>query len=325
MESGAGSIPTQQAQEFACSWPRFDATPHRTPRPDATVNTPIKLSAPATREFWEIPVLFEDEHLLVLDKPPRLLTSRDRLEPDRPDLITLLHTGIEQGKPWAKERGLSYLAAALRLDPEASGVFLLARSKLALIALANLFGSDKSPITYTVLAQGTPEAEQFVIDAPIGPHPTRPGLMRVEPRRGKRSRTEVELAERFLGYSLLKCRPVPGRLHQLRVHLRHAGHLVVGDTLYGGKPLLLSRLKSSYRYRQDREERPLISQAALHAECLELSHPVTGNPLVITAPWPKDLKVAVKYLRRYAGAVGTGNDGPEDGDSPCADHVGTPS
>jgi 23S rRNA pseudouridine955/2504/2580 synthase len=99
----------------------------------------------------------------------------------------------------------------------------------------------------------------------------------------------------------LKCQPLTGRTHQIRAHLRHAGYPIVGDALYGGRPLLLSRLKSEYRLKPDRTERPLISDAALHAEQLTLPHPITGAMTTITAPWPKDLTVAVKYLRRYAG------------------------
>jgi 23S rRNA-/tRNA-specific pseudouridylate synthase len=82
--------------------------------------------------------------------------------------------------------------------------------------------------------------------------------------------------------------------------LRHAGFPVVGDELYGGKPLWLSRLKPNYRLKPGHEERPLLSRAALHAEELTLPHPVTGEVLTITAPWPKDLKVALKYLRQFA-------------------------
>jgi 23S rRNA-/tRNA-specific pseudouridylate synthase len=75
---------------------------------------------------------------------------------------------------------------------------------------------------------------------------------------------------------------------------------IVGDKLYGGKPLWLSRLKPDYRLKPGHEERPLISRVALHAEALSISHPVTGTTVTITAPWPKDLKVAVKYLRQFA-------------------------
>ena len=78
----------------------------------------IKLSAPATREFWEIPVLFEDEHLLALDKPAELLTSPDLANSDRPDLMKLLHGGIADAKSWARERNLDYLNSAHSLDAE---------------------------------------------------------------------------------------------------------------------------------------------------------------------------------------------------------------
>jgi 23S rRNA-/tRNA-specific pseudouridylate synthase len=80
---------------------------------------------------------------------------------------------------------------------------------------------------------------------------------------------------------------------------------VVGDELYGGKPLWLSRLKPAYRLGRGRAERPLMARVALHAEQLTLTHPVTGETLTIIAPWPKDLKVAVKYLRQY-GQRGNG-------------------
>jgi RluA family pseudouridine synthase len=260
----------------------------------------IKLSSPATREFWEIPVLFEDEHLLALDKPAGLLTSPDRHDPGRPNLMGLLHAGIADKKPWARERHLDYLSNAHRPDFETSGVILLAKNKPALVALANLFGTEKPLKKYTALAQGNPTKEQFEVDARLAPHPAQPGLVCVDPKNGKKSKTQFEVLEIFSGWMLLRCLPLIERAHQIRVHLRHAGFPIVGDGLYGGKPLWLSRLKRDYRLKPGREERPLISRAALHAEELSLSHPVTGETLTITAPWPKDLKVAVKYLRQFA-------------------------
>ena len=264
------------------------------------MNAVIKLSSPATREFWEVPVLYEDGDLLALDKPAGLLTSPDRYDPQRPNLMKLLHGGIAAGKPWARERGLEYLSNAHRLDFETSGVILLAKNKPALVALANLFGSDKPLKKYVALAGGNPAEDRFGTDARLAPHPVKTGLMRVDPRNGKKAKTEFEVLERFSGWTLLRCRPLSGRTHQIRAHLRHLGLPIVGDALYGGKPLLLSRLKRDYRLKPGREERPLISRVALHAEELTLPHPVTGQTCSITAPWPKDLKVAVKYLRQFA-------------------------
>ena len=107
------------------------------------------------------------------------------------------------------------------------------------------------------------------------------------------------MLETFAGWTLLQCEPLTSRPHQIRVHLRHAGLPLAGDVLYGGKPLWLSRLKHDYRLKPGHVERPLLSRAALHAETLSLVHPVTGATVTITAPWPKDLKVAVKYLRLF--------------------------
>jgi RluA family pseudouridine synthase len=260
----------------------------------------IKLSSPATREFWEIPIVYEDEHLLALDKPSGLLISPDRYDPNRPNLMKLLHAGIADSKPWAKERGLSYLMNAHRLDFETSGVILLAKSKPVLVQLANLFGSEKPIKSYAALVRDCPTTDQFHVEAKLAPHPVKVGLIRVDPKHGKRARTTFEVRERFDGWTLLTCRPLTGRTHQIRVHLKHAGLPIVGDSLYGGKPLWLSRLKRDYHLKRNQEERPLLGRVALHAEELTLCHAVTGQLVTIVAPRPKDFTVALKYLRRFA-------------------------
>jgi 23S rRNA pseudouridine955/2504/2580 synthase len=264
----------------------------------------IKLSSPATREFWEIPVLYEDAQLLALDKPSGLLASPDGTEPGRPDLTTLLHAGIERGAPWVKQGDRAYLMPAHRADAETSGVLLLAKSKPVLVTLVNWFNAEKPGDRHLALVQGTPPEGHFTVDAMIARHPTRAGFMRVDSQRGKRSRTVFEVREKFAGFTLVQCEALTRRLHQIRVHLRYAGLPAVGDMAYGGRPLLLSSLKRGYRLKPNQIERPLMSRAAIHAESLTLPHPVTGNSVTITAPWPKDLTVAVKYLRRYAAVQG---------------------
>lgn len=274
----------------------------------------IKLSSPTTHEFWEIPVVHEDEHLLALDKPARLLTSPDRYDASRPNLMRLLHEGIAAGKPWALSRNLTYLSNAHRLDFETSGVILLAKNKPALVALANLFGSEKPAKKYVALVRGDLPASPFEVDAKLSPHPVKLGMMRVDQKEGKRSLTKFALIEDFprFGYALLRCEPLTGRTHQIRVHLTYAGVKLVGDELYGGKFLWLSRLKPGYRLKPGREERPLISRVALHAEELSLVHPVTNENITITAPWPKDFKVAVKYLRQYSIGPGRTTEADEE-------------
>jgi RluA family pseudouridine synthase len=266
------------------------------------VSATIKLSSPATRGFWEIPVLFEDADMLALNKPGGLLSSPDRAEPERPNLLSLLHGGIAEGKPWARERGLTYLMNAHRLDLETSGVMLFAKSKPALVALANLFGSEKPLKRYVALVRGAPAEDQFTVNAPLAPHPVRVAEMHIDPKRGKRAQTAFSVRERFAGWTLLVCEPLTERTHQIRAHLRYVGLPVAGDKLYGGKPLLLSRLKPGFRLKPNHTERPLLDQVALHLEELSLPHPVTHEQVHIQAPGPKDLTVAVKYLRRYGAA-----------------------
>jgi RluA family pseudouridine synthase len=262
----------------------------------------VKLSSPATGEYWEIPILFEDQHLLALNKPAGLLVSPDRYDPERPNLMKLLHRDLARGAEWAKKRGLEYLMNAHRLDLQTSGVILLAKDKPSLVALASQFGSEKPVKIYAALVRGRVTEQNFACDANLAPHPLRPGYVRIDPKNGKRARTEFTVRESFDGILLLECRPLTGRTHQIRAHLKHLKLPIVGDDLYGGPALWLSTLKRDYRLKPGREERPLISRVALHAEQL-IVRPARGDAeaanIRLEAPWPKDLTVAVKYLRRF--------------------------
>jgi 23S rRNA pseudouridine1911/1915/1917 synthase len=266
------------------------------------VTAAIKLSSPATREFWEIPVLFEDEHLLALDKPARLLVLPDALDTARPSLLKLLQGGITAKKPWAIERHLDYLNPANVLDFDATGVLLLAKNKPAYIALANLFSSEKVQLKYVTLVRGEPQEPEFEVNAKLSPHPVKPDVMRVDRDQGKQAQTKFTRLEHFsrAGYALLRAEPLAERTHQVRVHAAHVDLKIVGDEVYGGKPLWLSRLKKDYRLKPGREERPLLGRTTLHAEELIFPHPITGETVTIKSEWPKDLKVALKFLRQYA-------------------------
>lgn len=268
------------------------------------MSSTIKLSSPATAEqargFWEIPVLFEDEHLLALDKPSGLLVSPDRQDATRPNLATLINAAIAEKKPWARDRNLDYLTHAHRLDFETSGVLLFAKNKPALIALANLFGAETPVRHFLALVWGCPPENNFTVDARLALHPLKIGQMCVNANDGKHAHTDFSVLEQFSDWCLLRCTPRTERIHQIRIHLKHAGFPLVGDEIYGGKNLWLSRLKKDFYLKPGREERPLLGRTALHAEELSLPHPMTNEPVLIKSEWPKDLKVAAKYLRQYA-------------------------
>jgi RluA family pseudouridine synthase len=262
----------------------------------------IKLSAPETKDYWEIPVLFEDDTLLAIDKPSRLLVSPDRYDPARPNIMKLFHRDIARGAKWVSDRNITYLANAHRLDFETSGILLLAKTKPALIHLANQFGSEVVQKIYLALVMGSPEKDTFDDNARLGGHPVRLGLQRVDEKNGKRSYTAFEVIERFKGFTYLRCKPRTGRTHQIRVHLEHRHLPIVGDQLYGGAPLLLSSLKRDYRLKANKSENPLINRVALHAHELSLTHPTTSEPVAISSPLPHDMEVALKFLRRHAAS-----------------------
>jgi RluA family pseudouridine synthase len=275
----------------------------------------IKLSSPETHEFWEIDVLHEDEHLLAMHKPARLLVSPDADNPERPSLMQLLHGAIAAGKPWAVERGITYLTNVHRLDFEATGVLLLAKDKVTATTLGDVFGSEKPMLEFLAIVNGRPLESTFIGDAPLLPHPMQPGVMRVDFNEGKKSITQFDLVEAFNGYSLMRCVPVTNRAHQVRAHLKWAKIPVCQDDAYQGKPLWLSRLKRKFHLKPNREERPLTPRLALHASRMTLTHPTTGAELTIDCPLPKDLAVALKYLRKFA-AEGSALPADDDDGSP---------
>ena len=248
-----------------------------------SVSATIKLSSPATREFWEIPILYEDAHLLALDKPSGLLTSPDRSSPDRASLTKLLHAGIERGTPWAREGGRNYLMPAHRLDLETSGVLLLAKSKPVLVTLVNWFSAENPGKKHLALAQGSLAQDSFKVEAKLSPHPVIKGLMRVDPKGGKHSVTVCEVRERFAGFALVQCELLTDRAHQVRVHLRHAGLAVVGDQLYGGRPLLLSDWTYRSRWTGGGPRSTTASSRASPSRPSPPRHGVAGGPIPTSA------------------------------------------
>ena len=236
------------------------------------------------------PKIFEDDSFIAFDKPAGMPVGGH-------GLMELLH-----GNGW---RGL---ANVHRLEEEASGLVLCAKDKPGLDYLSGQFQSKTVTRKYLAMVQIRTEPpvleEHFAVDLAVGPDEGRPGLVRRYGRRenGKASRTEFSVRTAFRGYALLECRPETGQLHQLRFHLAQHGAPLVGETDYADPPalLLLSALKRGYKGRD--EEKPLIGRLALHASELTFRHPVTREPVTLTAPLPHEFEVALKYLNKFGGA-----------------------
>lgn len=248
----------------------------------------------------EIEVLYDDASLLVLNKPAGPRVDPDPHDPEQENLMDLLRAAIRDRRAWAVQRKLTYLAGAHRIEAAASGVLILARSPSVLTGLAEQFHAHPPRITWTAVVQGTFPAKPVEVTLPLAPDPFKPDCLVVDKGRGRPATTRFEPLERFRGYALVQAEAAAGRLHQIRAHLKAIGCPLAADPLYGnGRPLLLSQLKKDYKLKPE-GERPLLDRPALHAGRFELKHPVSGEALILEAPWPKDLAVAVKYLRRFA-------------------------
>lgn len=248
---------------------------------------PVPGSLRLNSNWRNVGVLAADDDILAVNKPSGLLSVRDRWDAERENLVDLLQA-----------LSLGYLANAHRLDRETSGVFLLARNRAALSSLVRQFRERTSEKTYLALVNGTPAQSPMSIEEPIAPDPHKEGLSRTL-RSGKPARTDIEVVEQFRHFSLVRARPLTGRLHQVRVHLKSIGCPIVADADYGdGRPLLLSRIKRGYKSSAP-VERPLLGRLALHAGTLSIAHPAAGARITLEAPLPDDLSLALKQLRKY--------------------------
>jgi RluA family pseudouridine synthase len=166
-----------------------------------------------------IPILFADDDIIVVDKPDGLAAIPER-QPGNPSAVDLL----------SAQRG-EKLYVVHRLDKETSGVMVFARNAEAHRRLNKQFEARTFRKVYLALVHGVVEGDRGQIDAPLRPFGS--GRMGVDVERGKPSVTEYDVLERFASHTLLEARPRTGRRHQIRVHLYHTGHPIVGDPLYG--------------------------------------------------------------------------------------------
>lgn len=260
----------------------------------------IKLSAPEYRAFWKLPVLRETGGLLALDKPAHLLVSPDKLRANDPVLTKLLQRDLKDQATWTRDRDYSFLDLVYPLDLEATGVVLYATEKTAFEWIRNEFGSRQITFLFTALVHGSPDADEFEIDLKLASHPTRPWLVRVSKNKGKQTRTQCRVMERYRNHTLLECHTKTLRPQQIRVHLMSLGFPVVGDSLYGGDVLMLSQLKRKYRGKRSTPEKPLIDRTATHLSSIEFSRQGTEDSVIIESKLAKDLEVSLKCLRQYS-------------------------
>jgi 23S rRNA pseudouridine1911/1915/1917 synthase len=253
----------------------------------ARVVVVLDVPLPTTIEPEDLPlvVLYEDAHLLAIDKPPGMVVH-PAPGARRGTLVNALahRLGALAGVGPADRPGIVH-----RLDRDTSGVLLVARTAAALEALARQFRDRSVQKRYLAIVRGRVARASGTVDQPIGRHPRERKRMSVHGTRARAAVTRWEVVERFTDATLVRVRPETGRTHQIRVHLAAMGHPVLGDKVYGRR-----RTTRGAAAPQD------CARQALHAEEICFAHPVSGEAVVVRATVPNDLETVLARLRRDA-------------------------
>lgn len=230
-------------------------------------------------------VIFQNDDFVAVNKPSGLLTIPDR-------------EGKEISLKQLLKEAFGEIFTVHRLDRDTSGLVVFALNEATHKHLSQQFETRETGKIYNGLVLGKPVQSEGLINEPIAEHPTKKGLMTVW-RKGKESMTEYRVLENFRLFSWMEFKILTGRTHQIRVHMKHIGHPIVCDPLYGdGQPILLSQLKAKFKLSQaDEEERPLLNRLALHSSTLSFNA-ANGEKFSFKAPLPKDLRATLNQLEK---------------------------
>ncbi|MCJ8209484.1 RluA family pseudouridine synthase [Mucilaginibacter sp. RS28] len=230
-------------------------------------------------------ILFEDDNLIVVNKPPFISTLDDR--------------GESEGEINMLRLAKSYHGDAQichRLDKETSGALIIAKNPETYRFVSMQFEHRKVKKIYHAVIEGTHVFNDLLVDLPI--LNAGKGNVTISRQEGKHAETYFQSLKFFKHYTLVECRPVTGRMHQIRIHLATQRASIAGDAMYRGKPVFLSTLKRKYNLGKDQEEQPIMKRFALHA--FELTFNITPETdITIHAPYPKDFDTLLKLLEKW--------------------------
>ena len=258
------------------------------------VSIPPPKKLDLTPQDIPIDVIYEDEHLAVVDKPAMLAVHP---APEQ-STHTLVHALLFKLRELSSIGGVERPGIVHRLDKETSGVMVVAKNDLAHRSLARQFKARTVSKSYIAICRGEPSAWEGCIDRRLGKSYThaKKQMIRMDGT-GREAVTDYRVLERYRGHALIEAYPRTGRTHQIRVHLASLRLPVACDKLYGReKRIYLSDLKNEPR-RQ--EEIPLLERHALHAASLAFEHPVTQERLSFGAPLHQDMHLLLKALERF--------------------------
>jgi 23S rRNA pseudouridine1911/1915/1917 synthase len=243
----------------------------------------LEIQTHSEPENIALDILYEDADVFVIDKPAGLVVHPGAGNPAGTLVNALLH----------RDPGLATLPRAgivHRLDKDTSGVMVVARTLPAHTSLVEQLSAREVHRQYLAVVVGS-LVSGGTVNAPIDRHP-RDRLRQAVREDGRDAVTHYRLRERFRAHTLLECRLETGRTHQIRVHMAHIKHPIIGDPLYGG-PLKLPKGATDGLVESLRG----FKRQALHAETLEFAHPISGEPIRCSTPMPADMQALVGTLR----------------------------
>jgi 23S rRNA pseudouridine955/2504/2580 synthase len=229
-------------------------------------------------------ILFENDDVIVVNKPPFISSLDERGEGSEINMLRM-------AKSYWDDAQICH-----RLDKETSGALIFAKNPEAYRAISMQFEHRRVKKVYHAVIDGTHVFENLLVDLPI--LNTGKGSVSISRQDGKRAETWFQSLRYFKHYTLVECRPVTGRMHQIRIHLATQRASIAGDEMYKGKPVYLSALKRKYHLGKDQEEQPIMKRFALHA--YEVTFKLLNEEeMVITAPYPKDFETLLKLLDKF--------------------------
>ena len=237
-------------------------------------------------ELKGVSIIFENEDFIAVNKSAGMLTIPDRHDETQLSLYKIL----------SQQYGKIFIVH--RLDRDTSGLVLFAKNETTHKYLSQLFEKRNIEKIYLGIIRGSLPVQVGSIDEPIAEHPFRKGEMAIN-KKGKPSLTEYKVLEDYGIYSAVQFNIHSGRTHQIRVHMKFAGHPIACDPVYGdGKPILLSSFKKKYNLSKGKEEeRPILNRLALHSHKLNFKD-ANNNVYALEASVPKDIKALLQQLKK---------------------------
>ncbi len=250
-----------------------------------TLTIPAPRPDRAEAQNIDLNIVFEDDYLIIVDKPAGLVVHPAAGHADGTLVNALLHhcKGRLSGIGGVERPGIVH-----RIDRDTSGLLVVAKTDKAHEGLAKLFAAHDIERRYLAVVAGQPAPPAGIVRTQIGRHPTDRKKMAVLPEgKGKHAITHFRMIEQLKKTALIECRLETGRTHQVRVHMAHIGHALIGDSVYNNRQKAFKfGPNQSYFIRQ-----------ALHAVSLGFIHPITGEKLAFESNLPDDIQELLMFLR----------------------------